>query len=439
MVFEKFKEKLREDGVVGAGGAGFPTYEKIFQKGKSIIMNAAECEPLFKVDQQLLRKYPYEILKGFNEVLETCEMESGILALKNSYVECITALNKYIDFFPKLEIIVLEDVYPLGDEVVLLYEITGVVIPQGKIPKDFGYLILNVETCYNIYKSIFEDIPVTTSHLTVSGMVKNPKNFEVKIGTSVDTILKKIEILSEDEYEIILGGPLTGEIGSRESIIGKTTKGILLLPKDKKVAAFKRANFHSAKKQAKSSCSQCRNCTDLCPRYLLGHGIEPHKIMNTIIYGGNYKEITGVHACCQCNLCTLYSCHQELDPLRIIKELKGILRDKNIGNMTEGRGVSKEREYRKLSGKMLKQKLGISKYDKEALDSGELEGGNILKISLHQGIGVHSLSRVKIGEIVHKNQIIGDFHPDKLGINLHSPVNGVVLEVDKKYILIKEV
>lgn len=441
MEFELFRQKIREAGIVGAGGAGFPTYGKIFQGGKALIMNAAECEPLFKTDQNLLKKYPFEILKGFNETLESCRMERGIISIKKSYRDAIDAITPYLSFFPKIDILEIEDIYPLGDEVVLIYETMGMAIPQGRLPKEFGFLILNVETCLNIYRGIFEERPVTTTHLTLSGMVPQPLNFEVNIGTSVGEILDAAGVFRSNsgEYEIILGGALTGEIGSRESLVSKTTKGILLLPKDRKVAAFKLGNFHSTKKQAKSSCSQCRNCTDLCPRNLLGHGIEPHKIMNSIVYGGNYLEVTGAHACCHCNLCTLYACHQELDPLRAIREIKNALRNGKIPNHTENRGVAKERDYRRVSGKMLKQKLGLTKFDRDAGEYSGIFGGNTLNISLHQGIGVHSYSVVKEGEYISKNQIIGLTPEDKLGAYLHSPVEGVVLGVSEKQILIRVV
>lgn len=439
MEFEVFRKKIRDAGVIGAGGAGFPTYGKIFQNGEAVIMNAAECEPLFKTDQNLLKKYAYEILKGFNETVESCGMKKGIISIKNTYRDAVQALESYLSFFPKLEIREMDDIYPLGDEVVLIYETVGVVIPQGRLPKEFGFLVINVETCLNIYRAIFENSPVVTTHLTVSGMVPMPLNFEVNIGSKVEEILDAAGIPMEKnpEYEIIIGGPLTGEIGNRETVVSKTTKGILLLPKDRKVAAFKGGNFHNTKKQAKSSCSQCRNCTDLCPRYLLGHGIEPHKIMNAIIYGGNYSNVTGAHACCQCNLCTLYSCHQELDPLRVIKEIKTALRNEKIGNFTENRGVSREREYRRISGKLLKQKLGLSKYDRDAENYPEIFGGKFLNISLHQGIGGHSLSVVKEGDHVFKNQVIGVTPEERLGTDLHSPVDGVVVGISEKQILIR--
>ena len=151
---------LRENGIVGAGGAGFPTYAKLSEKADTIILNCAECEPLLKLHRQVLETHPREIFEALDLISKTVNAKKVYIALKKSYKKTAAAIEPFTEFFKNIEIFRLNDVYPAGDEVILTYEVTGRVVPPGNIPLSVGVTVLNVETVYNVYKAL-NGIPVT--------------------------------------------------------------------------------------------------------------------------------------------------------------------------------------------------------------------------------------------------------------------------------------
>ena len=170
MNLEQLKDILREAGVVGAGGAGFPTYAKLSEKADTLILNCAECEPLLRLHRQVLKLYTYEILSTLNEISKITGIKNVIIGVKASYKGTVEALNNEITSFENMRVCTLPEVYPAGDEVVLTYEATGRVVPAGQIPLSVGVTVLNVETVYNIYKAMNGE-PVTHKYVTVIGEV----------------------------------------------------------------------------------------------------------------------------------------------------------------------------------------------------------------------------------------------------------------------------
>ena len=154
MVLQELKDLLKESGIVGAGGAGFPTYAKLSYDVNTVILNGAECEPLFRVDQNLLATHTDEILTGLSLVVEAVGAKEGILAYKEHYHDADEAIERVIYKYPRLRKKLLKDGYPAGDEVVLVYETTGRVVPQGGIPINVGAMVMNVETALNVYNAV---------------------------------------------------------------------------------------------------------------------------------------------------------------------------------------------------------------------------------------------------------------------------------------------
>ena len=165
------KKALLDGGVVGAGGAGFPTYAKLSDQAETIILNAAECEPLIKVDRQLLVEYTNEICAGMQMLTEAMGAKEGVIAVKKSYTASIEAINSCISQYDKVRVHILPDIYPAGDEVITIYEVTGKVVAQGQIPITQGCVVVNVETVLNIYKKVTSGEYVTSKFLTVAGLV----------------------------------------------------------------------------------------------------------------------------------------------------------------------------------------------------------------------------------------------------------------------------
>jgi len=164
---------LRDNGIVGAGGAGFPTYAKLSEKADTIILNCAECEPLLKLHRQVLGTHPQEIFEALELISKTVNAKRVCVALKKSYEETAQAIAPFIEFFSNIEICRIDDVYPAGDEVILTYEVTGRIVPPGDIPLSVGVMVLNVETVYNLYRAM-NGRPVTRKYVTIAGEVENP-------------------------------------------------------------------------------------------------------------------------------------------------------------------------------------------------------------------------------------------------------------------------
>lgn len=146
MEFEELQKKLREGGVVGAGGAGFPSYAKLNKNADTILLNCAECEPLLQPHRQLITVHADEILAGLHIVAETVGAKQVVIGVKKSYDAAIAAIEKEIGKYPEMRIHLLQEVYPMGDEVVLIYECTGRVVRPGGLPIEQGCIVYNVET-----------------------------------------------------------------------------------------------------------------------------------------------------------------------------------------------------------------------------------------------------------------------------------------------------
>lgn len=442
MDIDELKKEIFKDGIVGAGGAGFPTHAKLNELAEVIILNCAECEPLLRVDRQLLIKHTEEVLKGVNTIVETLNAEKGIIAIKKAYKSTISAVQAVIEKYNKLEIKILKDVYPAGDEVVLVYETTGKVVPEGNIPISQGAVVINVETALNIYNSVFLNTPVTYKYVTVTGEVNNPVTVKVPIGISMEKLIRMAGDAKLEEYEILEGGPMTGRVVDKDKPVTKTTKAVIVLPKDHIVIMSKFSKTSLNLKRAMSVCSQCQMCTDLCPRNLLGHSIKPHKVVNALA-NGSIKDVDSFimsMACVECGLCEMYACHQGLSPRKLIGELKVKLRQKGVrpiskttskvNNMREGRLVPMER---------LIARLDLKKYDVEAPLKEDLAYENLvtIKLLLRQHIGAQALPVVKVGDKVKKGQIIAEIAAGNLGANIHASIDGLIKEINESYVVIE--
>ncbi|SHE90728.1 4Fe-4S dicluster domain-containing protein [Clostridium fallax] len=441
MLLKELRNLLKKMGIVGAGGAGFPTYGKLSDGVKKIILNGAECEPLFKVDRNILKNKAYEVLKGLEFLLETLEAEEGIIAIKENYKEANEAIDFFIDNFKNLKKVTLKDGYPIGDEVVLIYESTGLLVPQGGIPLEVGVIVINVETALNIYNGVFQNRPVIEKYITIGGEVKNPLILKVPIGISFNDLIKEAGGATIKDFKLLVGGPMTGRLGNINETVTKTVKGIFLLPKDNKAIELREKELSIDIKRTMSICSQCRVCTDLCPRNLLGHSIEPHRIMNSLAFKdeNNINVFVNALACSECNLCSVYACHQSLDPKRIISSLKAKLRENGVKlNKNKNLKVNESREYKRVPVSRVLNRLDLINYDKN-LDIIEKNiDFKILKIALNQSLGQKPKAKVKPLEKVKKYQVIAASHEKELGVDLHSPIDGTVLEINEKSIVIKK-
>ncbi len=442
MQLEKLTKILQDNGIVGAGGAGFPAYAKLDKRADTIILNCAECEPLFKVHRQLLEKYAFEIVGALSMVADAVEAERAIVAIKPSYKGAADAVRAAMVAYPKVSISFLPEIYPAGDEVVLTYEVTGKAIKPGNIPITVGVTVFNVETMLNIYRAVNENAPVTHKYLMVAGEVERPSVVKAPLGMSFKEVVDLCGGCKIDNPAYLVGGPMTGIIGTPHGVITKTTNAVILLPQSHYIVQRKTVKPSIGIKRAMSACCSCRMCTDLCSRNLMGHPINPQAFMHGVSQNKVFesKPFLDTVYCSQCGLCEMYSCMQGLSPATLINEYKTRLRANGIGPSkdAEFNGVSEKRKYRSVPVERLVRRLGLTKYNVEAPINDEELVAKRFVIATNQNIGAPSTSVVKKGDEVLKEQIIASAPEGKLGVALHSPVDGKVLEVNEKHIIIEK-
>lgn len=443
MTHEELKQIVRKAGIAGAGGAGFPTYAKLSPKADTIILNCAECEPLFKVHRQLLEQFADEICHGLNEICIAVDAQQFIIAVKEEYKEAVAAVKAVLPDYERGTLSLLPEIYPAGDEVVTIYEATGRQVPAGNLPISVGVTVFNVETVLNIDRAICKGTPVTTKYVTVAGAVKNPQTYCVPLGTSFEELIRLSGGVTVDDYEIISGGPMTGVLSHKRAVVTKTTNGILVMPEQHAIVQKRKAKTAVSINRAKSSCCQCRMCTDLCPRNLLGQPVRPHELMNALARGGNYvdaKALMGNLYCVSCGVCEMYACQQGLNPRSLIAEFKDAMRKAGVRPpVTEqANPVHPHRENRKVSMQRLKTRLDLTRFDLPAPIT-ELQPDSLTyTLPLSQSIGAPSEAVVTEGQKVVTGQLIASYNEDALSLPIYASVSGVVEKVTNREIKIKK-
>ncbi|MGV8981814.1 4Fe-4S dicluster domain-containing protein [Clostridium sp.] len=426
-------ETIRSNGIIGAGGAGFPAHVKFSAKAENIIINCAECEPLLRVDQQLIILFADEIIEALELIMKQVEAKKAFIGIKEKHKEAIDLLKEKLKEHQNIEVFPLEDFYPAGDEQNLVNEVTGRIVPEAGIPLKVGCIVSNVETVLNLSNAL-KGIPVTHTYLTIAGNVPKPVTLRLPVGVSVREVLTLAGVHDVSNIQVIDGGPVMGKIVSDiDSPITKTTKGLVVLPKDHSLIQKKSMTPEMAIHQSKAACLQCRMCTDLCPRYLLGHNLQPHLMMRKSNYdkGNNTEGAEMAALCCECGICELYACPASLSPRLInIKYKQKLLENKiKYVPLKNDYSVLPSKEYRKIPVKRLIGKLGLRKFDVEA----QLEDINYepkkVRIPLKQHIGSPCIPVVQVGQTVNLGDLLGEIPENALGARIHASIDGIVTEV----------
>ena len=437
-------EKVRAAGVVGAGGAGFPTHVKLGGKADTVIANGAECEPLLKADRYLMARYAPQIVEGLRLAMQATGATRGIMALKSEYEEAVEALSSVLNGSSDVVLHLMKSYYPAGDEFLLVYEATGRQVPEGGIPLEVGVVVQNVGSLYNIAEAQ-RDTPVTHRWLTVSGEVTEPKVLCVPVGTSFQQVVAWAGgyALPEDELALVAGGPMMGRVVSPEGVVTKTTGGLLALPRDGPVVSWMTRPVTLAVRRGRSTCDQCRDCTELCPRHLLGHELQPHEIMRSINYGLDWPTsiVTSAVLCCECRLCEAYACPLGLSPMLYYREVKRQLAQagwKNDVHRRKDLTAHVMREYRHVPVHRLIDRLGLTKYEKLAVSPDPRQYvPDRVQIPLKQHIGAPARPVVKVGDKVEIGTPVAAIPEGALGANVHASIAGVVREVTERHVVIE--
>jgi Na+-translocating ferredoxin:NAD+ oxidoreductase RnfC subunit len=440
-------EAVRAAGVVGAGGAGFPTHVKLAANVDTVIANGAECDPLLQCDQRLMESRAAEMVRGMRLAMEATGATQGIVALKDEYEAAASALRRAIHAAGEgssLSLLLMESRYPAGDEFVLVYEATGRLVPETGLPLHVGCLVQNVQTLFNIARAA-KGAAVTHRLLTVGGAVARPVTLWVPVGTAIGDVLawaggvepRRWSERTADDYAVVVGGPMMGRVAEDlDQPVTKMNSGLLVLPRDNVVVRYMTRSQTSWVRRGISTCDQCRDCTDLCPRYLLGHELKPHEVMRAINYGLERPadKVTAAVLCCECRLCEAYACPLELSPMAYYVAIKQELRAQGWANEVHKRTDFEPhpmREYRLVPTHRLMARLGLTEWEHQACPLDETDHHpQRVSIPLRQHIGAPARPVVQVGDRVAVGDLIAGIPEDALGASVHASIAGRVAGIN---------
>jgi electron transport complex protein RnfC len=287
-------EIIKEAGITGMGGAGFPTYVKLSppsdKKIDTIILNGAECEPYLTADHRLMLEMPEKIIFGLKAIMKAVGVEKGFIGIENNKLNAVKALKEVIKDEDNIQIVTLKAKYPQGDEKRLINATTGRIVPSGGLPMDVGCVVNNVSTAKAIAEAILEGKPLYERIVTITGNgVKEPKNLIVKIGTLFEEVIEQCGGFNGVPGKIIMGGPMMGLSQFTVDVpVIKGSGGILILTEKE------------AAPQPISPCIKCGKCLEVCPvklqpLYISGYALK-----------GQFERAEKYHAldCIECGGCS---------------------------------------------------------------------------------------------------------------------------------------
>ncbi len=435
-------DNVRKAGVIGAGGAGFPTYVKLSSQTTWFLVNGAECEPLMHKDRELMVKHAKEVVSGLKLASQAVGAEKLGIGIKSKNRVAIDAIKTAIGQ-DSIMITEFGDYYPAGDEYELVYSITGKLIPPQGIPLDIGAVVNNVETLYNVHQAA-NGIPVTETFMTITGAVSHPISAWFPVGMKVRDVLQCAGGPTLDDFGVMESGLMMGtRVTDLDQPVKKTSGGLIVLPADHDLIRRYDTPPSAQDRIGHSACDQCSYCTELCPRYLLGYDVQPHLVMRSLGFTAMGSELWNKYSvlCCQCGLCTLYACPEALFPREACVKGMNDLREIGEGKWQGNRELKPHpmHESRRVPIKRLMNRLGVSQYEAHAEWTDVNASPDEVIIPLNQHIGTPAEPVVTVDSMVKRGDMIADVSTDKLGVPVHASIDGRVKAIHDQRITIERV
>ena len=441
---------IAQAGVVGCGGAGFPTHMKLKGRFECLIVNGAECEPMLWNDKYLMRTRAADIVEAARALMAELAIPRGVIALKRHYRAEAAALRAAIGAAGAgIELFEMDSFYPAGDEQTLVYEVTGRVVPPAGLPGQVGAVVDNVATLCAVSDAL-KGVPLTRRLLTVTGEVNRPVIVDAPVGTSFEECVRLAGGLRRRDVYLLSGGPMMGRTvpvdAAGETFVTKTTSGIIALPSGTPSAARREIDAGRMLARARSACIQCSQCTELCPRHLLGHPLEPHRIMRRMAAGADAHEaandpiLRSAQLCCECGVCEEYACPMGLNPRKINALLKRELAAAGFRYKYDGPPCepSPYRELRKAPSERVAARVGL--WDYADIEVTELVRANPARttVPLRMHIGWPAVPVVRVGDIVQEGDLIAEAAEGGPSARIHAGMAGRVAGVGESIIIERE-
>ena len=432
-------QKLRECGVVGAGGAGFPTSVKASSRVEFVLANGAECEPLLHKDAELMQHFPSEIVAGMDLMMEATQARRGKFGVKAKNARAVEAVRPHLKP-DRTDLVLLGDFYPSGDEFELVYTATGRLIPAAGIPLQVGCVVNNVETLYNVWQAN-QGQPVVRKFVSVAGAVREPKSFWAPVGTPYRELIELAGGATVPEFGMFVSGIMMGRLSfDLDEAVTKTLAGLIVLPRDHYLIQRKERPIEKMHHIGKSACDQCSYCTEFCPRYLLGYEVVPHKVMRSLGFSLTGADLWNQSAelCCACGLCTLYACPEDLYPKEACDQAKRDMRAAGIKFVQQKPVVVHPmKESRRVPLEQLRRRLKIEAYERETPYQAIDHRPRLVRIMLSQHMGKPAAPVVSAGDKVECGTAVGRVPAPDLGADVHSSIAGKVTAVTDSYVEIE--
>ena len=302
---------VKEAGIVGLGGAGFPTNVKLSPKDENaidyILLNGAECEPYLTSDYRLMMEAPEQVIGGLKVVLQLFEKAKGVIGIEDNKPEAIKKMTELVKDEPRISVCPLKTKYPQGGERSLIYAITGRKVNSSMLPADAGCIVDNVDTMRAIYQAVCKTTPLMERTFTVTGdAVANPQNFRVKIGTNMQEIVEAAGGFKTEPEKVISGGPMMGmAMFTLDVPVIKTNSALTCFTKDE------------VKANQETPCIRCGKCISVCPSHIV-----PVMMMDAALKGDcdRFEKINGME-CMECGSCT-FICPAKRPLTQAFKEMR---------------------------------------------------------------------------------------------------------------------